>query len=203
MLSVGLTGGIGSGKSLAARLFSQLGAHLIDADVIAREVVLPGQDGWERVVEHFGADILGQDGCIDRKRMGDIVFGDAQKRGQLNALLHPLITARLQSHQALIAAEYPEGIIIADVPLLIECGMTGDFDKIVLVYADRETRIKRLIRRNGLTEQEAEKRLRAQMDLQKKIKYADFVINNTGDREFLKKEVARVYMMLHPPKNGQ
>lgn len=196
MLSVGLTGGIASGKSLAATFFAEHGAYLIDADVISRDIVMPGQEGHRKVVEEFGVAILAEDGAIDRKKLGDVVFADAAKRGMLNSILHPLIIGRIQKEIEQRAAVCPESITIVDVPLLIECGMYHDFDRIVVVVADRNIQKARLMERNCLKNGEAEDRLRAQMAIMEKTKYADYIIDNNGSREELERQVARTYALL-------
>ncbi|GAG25614.1 unnamed protein product, partial [marine sediment metagenome] len=178
MLSAGLTGGIASGKSLAAKLFQKLGAYLIDADAISLEVVKPGREGWERIVKNFGPDIVEKNGAIDRVKLGSIVFSDAEKRRTLNNLLHPLIIEKINKELKHVAVRNPFCIVVVEMPLLFECGLQKDFDKIVVVSADRGTQKKRLMERNGLKEKEAEERLNSQMDLNEKKKFADYIIEN-------------------------
>ena len=193
MLCAGLTGGIASGKSLAAKLFQDLGAYLIDADAISRQIVEPGQEGWERIVRNFGSGIVGENGTIDRAKLGSIIFSDADKKGTLNSLLHPLIMEKINKELKQVALKKPFCIAVVELPLLIECGLQKDFDKVVVVYADRETQKKRLMERNGLKEKEAEGRLNSQMDLNKKKKYADYIIDNNRTKKELEKQVSKVY----------
>ena len=197
MLSVGLTGSIASGKSLAARFFEKCGAKLIDADSISREVVDPEQEGWKRIVENFGQEILKKNGGIDRVKLGEIVFSNAKKRQLLNSLLHPLILNKIKEELKKTALKSFFTIVIVEVPLLIECNLQKDFNKIVVVYADRQTQKKRLMRRDDIDEKEAENRLDSQIDLKEKKKYADYIVDNTGTVEDLEKQVHRVYGFLN------
>ncbi len=196
MLSVGLTGGIASGKSLAALFFQRLGAYLIDADEISRKVVEPGEKGWSMVVDNFGPEITGNDGSIDRARLGNIIFSNARQRELLNSLLHPLIIEETGKKLQHIAKKDTSSIVLIEMPLLIECNMQNDFDLIVLIYADRETQKKRLIERNGLKEKEAEARLNSQKNLEEKRKYASYIIDNNGSKKELEKQVKKVYGFL-------
>ncbi len=196
MLRIGLTGGIATGKSLAAGFFEKCGARLIDADVVAREVVAPGQDGWKRVVAHFGRDILDPEKAIDREKLGGIVFSDRVSREQLNRLLHPLIMGRINERLRDIEKQAPRSLVVVDVPLLIECGLQADYDRIVVVAADRPTQIKRLIQRSSLSERDAQARLDAQMNIDEKRNYADYVIENMSTLEALQAKVSQIYTVL-------
>ena len=196
MICAGLTGGIASGKSLAAKFFQRCGAYLVDADSMSREVVMPGCQGWQRIVDVFGNAILMQDGNIDRRKLGSIVFSDAGKRQILNNLLHPLIIEKTKNEIDEIVAECGSCVIVVEMPLLIECGLQKDFDKIVLVCAGWHTQIKRLMERNSLQTDDAEKRLKSQMHIEKKRKYASYIIENDGSRSDLEKQVAAVYGFL-------
>lgn len=196
MLSVGLTGGIASGKSLAARLFQQRGAFLIDADSVARQVVMPGSPGLQRVVEAFGPGVVDSFGALDRKKLGAAVFSDAQLRTTLDAILHPLILDAVFSAQQDLKQQGYAGIVIADVPLLYECGLQTRFDATVLVYTDPATQMKRLQERNGLAPAQARQRLSAQMAIEDKRRLADFIIDNTGSPADLVPMVADVWTAL-------
>ncbi|MEI6127848.1 MAG: dephospho-CoA kinase [Pseudomonadota bacterium] len=196
MLSVGLTGGIASGKSLASSLFAQLGAYVIDADTVAREVVKPGREGHRRVIESFGRDMLRQDATLDREKLGALVFGNTARRNLLNELLHPLIIGSIQEEIARRGAAFPYSIIIADMPLLIECGMQHEFDRVVLVFTDREMQKERLMRRSNLDETGAEQRLCSQMPIGEKKIFAHYVIENTGSIAELEDNVTRTYGFL-------
>ncbi|HEX9020472.1 MAG TPA: dephospho-CoA kinase [Nitrospirota bacterium] len=182
MLIVGLTGGIASGKSLAARVFKELGAHVIDADKIVHGLLEPGQKAWQEVLGHFGKDILLPDGCIDRRKLGEIVFHDAQERAWLNQCLHPKVFAAYMAQVSHVRARSPEAIIVFDAALLIETGYQRNMDKVVVVYAEREQQIERLMARDGLNREQAAARITSQMPLAEKRGYADYVIDNTGSR---------------------
>jgi dephospho-CoA kinase len=196
MLSVGLTGGIASGKSSAARLFVQKGACLIDADRIALDIVRPGEEGFQPVVDAFGSDIVTPLGELDRVKLGAVVFSDPEKRKLLDALLHPFIIARIFSLIGDLRNRGYGGIVIADIPLLFECGLHERFDKTVLVYADPETQKQRLICRNSIAPESALQRLSAQMPIDAKRRLADYIIENTGSLDALEAQVAAVWQLL-------
>lgn len=196
MLSVGLTGGIASGKSLAAELLQALGAFLVDADAVAREIAEPGQEGWQRIVDNFGAGMLKPDGTIDREKLGSIVFSLDEKREFLNNLLHPLIIEKVAKKMKQIALNNPAAIIVVELPLLVECGLQRDFDRIIVVWADRKAQKKRLMERNGLQENEAESRLNSQIHLDEKRKYADYIVENKGTKKEMEQQVIQVYNLL-------
>jgi len=178
MILVGLTGGIASGKSEAARILKKLGAYIIDADEIAHALLEPNTQTWKKVVKSFGTGILRPDQSIDRAVLGRIVFDDPKKLAGLNAILHPFVFAEKERRQKAIAEADPQAVIIFDVPLLIETKAHEKMDKVVVVTVDRKTQLKRLTERNGLPKQEAQKRINAQMPLNEKTKYADYLINS-------------------------
>jgi len=196
MLKVGLTGGIAIGKSFVAKVLTDQGCRVFDADQIAREVVKPGAEGYRKVIAEFGTGILSPDGTIDRAKLGQIVFADESKRKRLNAILHPIIIAEQDWLLAEVEAEDHDAIAVVDAPLMIESGSYKRFDKIIVVYCDREMQIDRLMRRNKFTRQEAEARLAAQMPAEEKRKYADFEIDTTGDFETTRQKVIEVYKKL-------
>jgi len=196
MLKVGLTGGIACGKTLAANLFHAQGARLIDADVIAREVVEPGREGLERIIQHFGTGVLHDNGALDRKKLGSIVFRDPEQRVELNRLLHPLIVNEIDRLLAELSVSAPSAVAVVEVPLLIECGLQKKFDTIVLVCADRKIQLQRLMKRDSITEKEAEERLGSQMPIGEKRHHADFVIENNDTRSIVEKQVREVYGLL-------
>lgn len=188
MLIVGLTGGIGAGKSTVGNMFAQLGALVIDADQLAREAIEPGSSGFDEVVALFGSQIL-NDGDIDRRDLGKIVFSDSKKRKELEAIIHP----RVQDALALrIKGLNPGDILIYEVPLLVETGAQKKFDYIITVESDIENRLDRLFER-GLDEDEAERRIAAQASQAEREAVADFVIVNDGDRAELFTEVVRIW----------
>src|SRR5262245_46336105 len=142
---VGLTGGIASGKSAVSRQFVALGCRLVDADVLAREVVAPGEPAWRVIVETFGRDVAGPDGQLDRKRLGALVFADSARRKALEAITHPAIVVRRQAILDAWAAEGWDGLVVLDIPLLIEVGAVGHVDRVVVVYAARDVQLERLV----------------------------------------------------------
>jgi dephospho-CoA kinase len=193
MLRVGLTGGIGAGKSEVARLLASYGAVLIDADRIAREVVEPGTPGLAAVVAEFGPGVLAGDGTLDRPALGRIVFGDDGRRAALNAIVHPLVRDRSAE---LEAAAADDAIVVQDVPLLVENGMTGHFDVVLVVDASTGTRLDRLVRLRGMAQDEARARMAAQATGEERRAAADLIIDNDGPLEGLEPRVREVWRQL-------
>src|SRR4051812_21521817 len=193
MLTVGLTGGIGAGKSEVARLLASYGAVLVDADRIAREVVEPGTEGLAAVVAEVGADVLAPDGSLDRPKLGAIVFADEERRKALNAIVHPLVAARSAQVQQ---AAGPEDIVLHDVPLLTENGLAPRYDLVVVVDADPATQLDRLVRLRGMTEDEARSRMAAQAGRAERLAIADLVIDNDGPLDALEPQVSAVWEQL-------
>lgn len=177
MVRIGLTGGIGAGKSTVAGRLRELGATIIDADRLAREVVEPGTPGLAAVTEEFGPQVLTADGRLDRPGLGRIVFGDAEKLARLNGILHPLIGERTQ---ALIAAAAPDSVLVHDIPLLVENHLAGGFQLVIVVDAPVPERIRRLVQDRGMTEDEARSRIAAQAGDDERRKVADVWIDNSG-----------------------
>ncbi|WP_395572553.1 dephospho-CoA kinase [Streptomyces sp. BK79] len=190
MLSVGLTGGIGAGKSEVSRLLVGHGAVLIDADRIAREVVEPGTEGLAAVVAAFGEDVLAEDGGLDRPKLGSIVFSDPEKLAVLNAIVHPLVGARTR---ALEEAAAEDAVVVHDVPLLTENGLASLYDVVVVVDADPATQLDRLVRLRGMTEQDARARMAAQATREQRREIADVVIDNDVPLEELRRRVDEVW----------
>ncbi|MGW7199362.1 dephospho-CoA kinase [Streptomyces chryseus] len=190
MLKVGLTGGIGAGKSEVSRLFVSYGAVLIDADKIAREVVEPGTPGLAAVVEAFGQDVLAADGTLDRPKLGSIVFADASRLATLNAIVHPLVGARSAE---LEGAAGGDSVVIHDVPLLTENALAPLYDLVVVVDASPATQLDRLVRLRGMTEDEARARMAAQASREERLAIADLVIDNDGPLEALEPQVRKVW----------
>jgi len=192
MITLGLTGGIASGKSTVAKMLARRGARIIDADRIARQVVEPGEKAWKQIVAYFGNDFLLPDGAIDRGKLAACVFADKKKREKLEAITHPAILARVREN---LEAARAAGcrVAVLDVPLLIETGWTNMVDRLWLVYADREVQKARLIRRNNLTAEEAELRLAAQMPLAEKRKYADVIIDNSGPPALTETQITKAW----------
>jgi len=189
MRRIGLTGGIGSGKSTVASLFAELGAVVIDADAIAREVVAVGSEGLRALVEAFGAGILATDGSLNRQRLADIVFADPAARATLNAITHPRIGARTAE---LISALPADAVLIHDVPLLVELGMQDAYDLVVVVDAPDDVRLDRLVAR-GHTLQDAAARIAAQAPRDVRLAAADVVIDNSGSLDDLTGQVVTAW----------
>jgi dephospho-CoA kinase len=196
VLMVGLTGGIGAGKSVVAARLAELGAIVIDSDRLAREVVEPGTDGLREVVEEFGPEVLGQDGGLDRPALGRLVFGDEAARRRLEAIVHPRVRARSAE---LIAAAPPDAVVVNDIPLLVESGIGAGFDLVVVVLASEQTRLRRLAQARGMTAEEARARMAAQATDEQRRAAADVVLENDGSREDLLAAVDRLwYERLRP-----
>lgn len=193
MLKVGLTGGIGAGKSEVSRLLVGHGAVLVDADRIAREVVEPGTPGLAALVEAFGTGILNPDGTLDRPKLGSIVFSDAERLAALNAIVHPLVGARSAE---LERAAGPDSVVVHDVPLLAENGLAPLYDLVVVVDAAPGTQLDRLVRLRGMTEPDARARMAAQATREERLAVADLVIDNDGPVEALAPQVREVWSEL-------
>ncbi|MEV0533236.1 dephospho-CoA kinase [Kitasatospora sp. NPDC050463] len=193
MLKIGLTGGIGAGKSEVSRLLAAHGAVIVDSDVIAREVVAPGTEGLKAVVAEFGEGVLRPDGSLDRPALGAVVFADPERLRALNAIVHPLVRARSAE---LEAAAAPDAVVVHDVPLLAENGLAPLYDLVLVVDAEDEVRIDRLVRLRGMTEQEARARMAAQATRADRLAVADLVIDNSGPLEALAPRVDGVWAEL-------
>ncbi len=196
MLKVGLTGGVASGKTTVLQLFKDLGAEVIDADLISREVVKPRLPAWEEIVEHFGTNCLNPDSTLNRETLRKIVFTDSIRRKILENIVHPKVLGEIRLRTEQIKKLYPQVILIVDVPLLIELRLMAEYDKIIVVYADKETQIRRIMVRNRVSRDEVLKILDAQIPMDEKIQFADFVIDNTGGIEEIKLAVSKVFEQL-------
>ncbi|MGV9555944.1 dephospho-CoA kinase [Streptomyces sp. NPDC003522] len=190
MLKVGLTGGIGAGKSEVSRLLVECGAVLIDADRIAREVVAPGTPGLAAVVETFGEDVLAEDGGLDRPKLGSLVFADPDKLAALNAIVHPLVGARSRD---LETAAPQDAVVVHDVPLLTENGLAPLYDVVVVVDTDPATQLDRLVRLRGMTEADARARMAAQATREQRREIADIVVDNDVPLPDLERRVKDVW----------
>lgn len=186
---IGLTGGIACGKSVISREFERLGVPVIDTDILAREVVEPGEDGYKAVVSHFGTAILDANGAIDRSALRKIVFANAEERVWLESLLHPLVKSRVRQLAAQLDAPY----LVVVVPLLVESAMVDWFDRIVVVDTEPEAQLKRIIERDNIERKLAEKMVAAQIDRQKRLSYADDILYNNAGIEQLVQEVERLH----------
>ncbi|WP_263730562.1 dephospho-CoA kinase [Cellulomonas sp. SG140] len=196
MQRIGLTGGIAAGKSVAARRFIELGAVLIDADALAREVVAPGTLGLEQVVETFGPEVLAPDGSLDRAALAARVFDDAEARRRLEALLHPQVRRLAAEREAAAAAIDPDAVVVHDIPLLVETGQAETFGMVVVVHAPEEQRISRLVDGRGMPETEARARVAAQADDDARLAAADVVLDGAGTDDELRHQVDLLWSRL-------
>ena len=199
MLRVGLTGGIGSGKSEVSRRLAALGAVVIDADAVAREVVEPGTEGLAEVVGAFGHEVLLPDGSLDRGRLGEIVFGSPELRARLNAIVHPKVGARMAE---LESAAGSGAIIVHDVPLIAENSLAGGYDLVVVVDAPPQTQARRLARYRGMTPEQARARMAAQAGREQRLAIADIVIDNSGTLAELDRQVGELWLELRRRATG-
>ncbi|WP_454190367.1 dephospho-CoA kinase [Paenibacillus sp. Marseille-Q7038] len=188
-MNIGLTGGIASGKSSVSKLFVSLGAILIDADQIAREVMLPGHPVLAAVAKQFGQVVLLEDGSLNRKKLGELVFNHPDQLQALNQITHPAIRQEMRDRKHKFEEQFPGRLIVSDIPLLYESGLEDGYEQIMLVYVPREIQLERLMKRDGLDMDQAIRRLKAQMDIEEKKQKADIVIDNSGDFEETKKQI--------------
>ncbi len=193
MLRVGLTGSIAVGKTYVCDVFEELGCFVLDADQTAREVVEPKTVGLRQIVEKFGEGVLQENGVLDRVKLGNIVFNDREMRQLLNSIVHPLVNDAQDKWLKERELEAPDGIAIIDAALMIESGGYKRFDKIIVVWCDRDIQLKRLMLRNNLSEREALKRIDAQFSQKRKKSYADFLIDTTDGFESTRLQVKEVY----------
>ena len=196
MLKVGLTGSIGVGKSFVLEVLRALGARTIDADAIARAVVEPGTPGLKALIEEFGAGILNQDGSLDRAKLASIVFRDEPRRQKLNSILHPFIIERQDAIMRQWEQETPDAIAVVDAALMIESGGYKRFDKLIVVHCRPEIQLERLMKREALSQDEAERRTKAQMPQAEKMKHADFLIDSSDGFEDTRRQVESVWQQL-------
>lgn len=192
----GLTGGIATGKSTVCGYFEAAGAKIVDADEAAKHAVRKDQPAWREVVDAFGREILGPDGELDRRKLGDIVFRDAEKRETLNRIVHPRVYETMQGRAAEIRKADPEALIIHDIPLLFETGRDGDLSPVIVVYAPESVQLARLMQRNNLDREAAEARIRAQMPIEEKRRRADYIIDNGGAPEATRRQVEELHQRL-------
>lgn len=193
MLKVGLTGSIAVGKSFVVSVFKELGCVVFDADQIAHQCMEPGRPAYKDLVEEFGAGILSESGAIDRARLGAIVFQDEARRRRLNEIVHPRVKEEQDRLLQEAAAADPDGIAIVDAALIIESGGYKRFDKLVVVFCDPEIQVERLMARNKIEREDAERRIRAQMSSDEKRRYADFEIDTSGGFEDTRRRTIEVY----------
>ncbi|HEY1404315.1 MAG TPA: dephospho-CoA kinase [Pyrinomonadaceae bacterium] len=193
MLRAGLTGSIAVGKSFVSSVLAELGCHVLDADQTAREMVAPGSVGLRAIADAFGGEVLQPDGTLDRAKLGAIVFSDETKRARLNSILHPLIIEAQDDWLRRCEAREPRGVGIVDAALMIETGSYKRFDKLIVVYCRPELQLERLVKRDGLTALEAERRISSQMPQAEKKRFADYLIDTSGGFDETRAQARAVY----------
>lgn len=196
-MRIALTGSIACGKSTIAKLLGHLGAHIIDADKIAHQALKKNEKTYFKIIEIFGKDVLDEEGNIDRKKLGSIVFEDKEKLKALELIIHPFVQSQRKEIEDDILDKDKKAIIIYDVPLLFEKHLESDFDKIIVVYLDKKTQIKRLMKRENISCKEALRLISLQMDIKEKVKRADFVIDNSHSLEDTKKQVLDLWQHIY------
>jgi len=196
LLVLGVTGGIASGKTTVARMLAELGAPIIDFDLLARDVVAPGEPAFREIVDYFGEGVIGEDGKLDRKRLSGIVFRDSSKRRILEGITHPRILAAFIRQVTQMAEKNPQGIVQAVIPLLFEVHLEPLVHKVLVVYVSPDTQVDRLMKRDRISREEARRILDAQMPIDEKAARADFVIHNEGNLDETRKEVHALWNKL-------
>ena len=195
-LLVGLTGGMGSGKSLAASYFKALGAQMIDADRISRELVAPGKPAWKEIIEEFGSNVLNPDQTLNRKQIAAIVFNDESKRKKLEDIIHPRVIVEERRLYEKYRQKNSRVLAVIDAALLIESGNYKNVDKVIVVQCGKEEQIRRVMERDGTARSEVENRLNSQMPLEEKVVFGDYILRNDDTRESLKSQVGELYRNL-------
>lgn len=185
---IGITGSIASGKSTVSNMIKELGFTVIDADIVARQVVEPGEEAYEKIVETFGSEILFPNGMINRSKLGEIIFTNEERRKQLNAIVHPAVRKRMNNDKE-EAVKQGEKAVFLDIPLLFESKLTNMVDKVIVVYVDEKIQLERLMKRNDLSKEEALNRIQSQLSIEEKKKLADAFIDNRGTIEETKKQL--------------
>jgi dephospho-CoA kinase len=193
LIIAGLTGGIASGKTTVASIFQSQGALIVDADIIARQVVAPGEPSWAAIREHFGEEVLNADGTINSPLLGRWVFNNPGLRRQLEKIVHPLVRARMKMQVERLRQTSPGAVVIQDIPLLYESRMENGLTEIIVVYAPRALQLRRLIQRDGIGLSDAQARIEAQMPIEEKCRRATIIINNSGDPAETRAQTLKIY----------
>ena len=195
-LLVGLTGGMGSGKSLVARMFKDLGAHLIDADGLCRSLVEPDNPAWKEIVTRFGQGVLNEDKTLNRKKMAEMVFSDPENKKVLEGILHPKVFLEEKRIYEKIREKENDALILVDSPLLIESGNYSKMDKVIVIASDEDIRLKRILDKGSFSIGDVKKRIKSQMGLKEKLKYADYILENNSSIDELRRNVKNLYQDL-------
>jgi dephospho-CoA kinase len=196
VIVAGLTGGIATGKSTVSQMLATLGARVVDADRIARQVVAKGLPAWQRIVTAFGRGVLLPEGEINRSVLADMVFGHPDKQATLNRIVHPKVREEMQRRIVRLRRSEPSAVVVLDVPLLIEAEWLDDLDEIILVYTPESIQLQRLMVRDGLSESDALRRIRSQMPVEQKLAQSTIIIDNSGTLEATRKQTEQVYQKL-------
>ena len=196
MLRIGLTGGLASGKSFVGRALGEMGCLLIEADLLGHQVMAKGAEAYDAIVAEFGAEILDAGGAIDRRRLGKLVFGNPELLDKLNAIVHPRVRARSRRLAEAYAAREPDGICVYEAAIIVETGSFRDYDRLIVAACTEEQQVERAMLRDHLTREEVLDRLRRQMPLEEKVKYADYVIDTSGTKEHTLEQTRTVYASL-------
>ena len=200
MLKIGLTGGIATGKSYVLSVLSELGCEVIDADTVAHRAIEQGRPAYFDIIDHFGRDILNEDGSINRAALGAVVFTNKSARERLNEIVHPRVYEAQAEWFEDVARRDPDAIAVADAALMIETGSYRRFDKVIIVHCNPELQLRRLIERNGFTREQAQARISAQAPFEEKLKYADYSIDTSNGFEDTRRQVEKVYEQLRACK---
>jgi dephospho-CoA kinase len=196
VLRVGLTGGLASGKSFVGQALAELGCYLIEADQLGHEVMLPGGEAYEAIVQEFGREILDSEGRIHRRRLGGMVFGDAERLAKLSALVHPPVQKREEAMMAEIARRDERAIVVVEAAILVETGRYKDFDRLIVVTCAAEQQMERALERGSYSKEEVRARLARQLPVEEKLRVADYVIDTSGEKEATLDQVRNVYRSL-------
>jgi dephospho-CoA kinase len=196
MLRIGLTGGLASGKSFVGRALAEMGCQLIEADSLGHQVMAKGAEAYPAILQEFGPEILNDQHEIDRRKLGALVFADPERLKKLNAIVHPAVRARSVSLTEALAQRDPHGIIVYEAAILVETGSFRDYNRLIVASCTEEQQIERAVARDHLTREEVQNRLRRQMPLEEKVKYADYVIDTSGTKEHTLDQTRTVYASL-------
>lgn len=196
MLIIGITGGLGTGKTTVAKIFKRLGATVLDADEIAHRLIEPKAKAYKEVVNYFGDEILNEDKTINRKALAKLAFSSEARLKKLCGIIHPLVYKEIERRLEKIKRSNPKAIVVLDIPLLFESGARSKVDRLVVVKSKREIQLKRASKNSGLTRSQILQRIRAQMHLREKIKAADFVVDNNGALKSTRKQAIDIWKML-------
>ncbi|MFQ6082519.1 MAG: dephospho-CoA kinase [Candidatus Aminicenantia bacterium] len=196
MLKVGLTGGIATGKTIVSQILKNLGCYILEADKLAHKLIEPKKKAWKEIILHFGKEILNPDQTINRHKLGQIIFSNKNQRELLNKIIHPLVVEEEKKIFKKLEKEGKYKIFITEAALIVEAGMVSNFDKLIVVYCDEQTQIKRVMNRDKISHKEALKKIKSQLSLSKKLQYADYKIDTSGSLDETIEQTEQVYRLL-------